>query len=149
MPNVKTGTVQAPPIHPNGRQSRIWMIVVSPGESCKFDHNGFPHILNGARVNFIDDDDFPGYAEMVWSVDDIIHWTNIALPHRGLADPIALQILERHVMDKLASDRFKRKAQLKKVHHNREQRFESVKADASVAGSGGLTISTLNKWGIT
>lgn len=98
MPTILTGTARDP-----GTGTPIWDIVDNGTPICQFNHSTFSHILNGARVKFIDDDSNPGMAEQVWSASQVDQLVQSAIPTNGATD-LAHQQLEVYVMRKLLAD---------------------------------------------
>jgi hypothetical protein len=143
MPKVQTGLANNPA---NG--SDLWDIVVSSGGLCKFNHAVFHDIVHGTSVKFIDDDAFPGMAEMVYSQDEINDLARLAIPTGTAATPAALEILEAYIMRKLLSDRLRVALGLSSLKPNLEERLDQIKDAVLAAPSKRLTVTILTSLGI-
>lgn len=143
MPKVQTGLAIDPD---NG--SDIWQIEVSPVGLCRYNHSVFPSILHRTKVKFIDDDAFPGMAEMVYSEVEINNLARLAIPSGTTSTPAALEILEIYIMRKLLSDRLRVALGLPSLQPNLQARLDQINAAVLAVPSKRLTVSILTGLGI-
>ena len=112
----------------------------------KFNHNRFPHILNGVDVYFMDLDLDPRFCENVQGVMDVDGFISMATPAAGL-ETDAEEVLRRYIMAALlhalslkGNARTKYLAQLR-------VKMNDIRVDADNAGSS-VTCAILANHGI-